>query len=222
MENLKEMVSKMEKIWVVFGIALCLVLIPSFAGMGVSPPSGTYTLSKQGGSIQVVVSNLNTYDRYFAIGPSGTHEGNKYVSNIFPSNKILVKANDFKTFSIQITPDDTVEYGKKYPVALSVADTGETSPNAATGGVGATGTEGADIGYWVIFENKGTVTNYGGVDEGATRARQAQLSKKPNYIPLVLAILLIVLLLAGLIFFISKRKKEEESDEVVVSPTKPK
>lgn len=206
-----------------FVLLAFLVIAPSFAGMALSPATGTYNITRQGGVIQFVVTNMNTYDRYFIIGQSGTFEGNRFIKSFSPESKILVKANDFRTFYMTIQPDDTVEYGRKYPLAILVRDSGEkvSGASAPSGGIGATSVDSMGAGFYIIFQNKGTQINYGGFDEEATRQAQKDMQKPTNYLPLVLAILLIVVLLAGLFFFLRRRKQEDEDEIVVQKPNKP-
>ncbi len=223
-ERMSERMDKKPLLALLAALVLAVVVAtsPAFAGMSLSPASGTYTITRQGGTIQFVVGNSNTEARTFEVTTFGgaAADGNKFVKKIIPDPLVTIKARDFKTFYAQIVPDNTVEYGRKYVIGLRVMDAG--GAEAGTG-IGAGGKEASDASFYVVFENKGMTVNYGGFDEEATRQRQAELNRKPNYLPLILAILLIILLLAGLFFFIAKRrKKEKEEEEIVVqNPEKP-
>lgn len=205
-----------------------LTLSPAIAGMGLTPGRGTYNFTKQGGTIQFVISNPSSYDREFGVSIKDlpTTDGNRYVSKVIPSDKIVVKAGDFKVFNLQITPDETVEYGRRYAISLFVSDTGRLTEKGEQQGIGVSGLESISAGFYIYFENKGTTVSYGGFEEESTRRLQERLNQKPNYLPLILAIVLAAVLLGLLVFFIAKRRKEGEGgsgeDEIVVGSSQPK
>ncbi|MFH0962344.1 MAG: hypothetical protein V1820_06710 [archaeon] len=213
----------MRKAAVLAAIFLAAILIPSFAGMGMSPASGTYNFTKQGGTIQIVVSNPNDYEREFAITMDNLPitDGNRYISKFTPADKITIKAKDFKVFYMHVTPDESVEYGRRYLVGIKVKDSGRLGPTGVSEGIGVSGLESVSAGFYIYFENKGTTVGYGGFEEESTRRLQERMNTKPNYLPLVLAIILVALMLGLLIFFIAKKRKEAAEggdDEIVVSP----
>jgi hypothetical protein len=207
----------MEKKMVILVLAVALALLaPSFAGMGISPGAGNYNFTKQGGTLQVVISNLNAGDRQFKIVLEEGFSGNRFLSKGIPSDLISVTGNDFKVINLLIKPDDTVEYGKPYLLAIRAIDA--TGSAGGSAGIGASGVESASASYYIIFENKGTTVSYGGFDEGATRAHFDELNakKKFNIIPILIAFLIVAAILSVLTWFIAKRRKESEKDEIVV------
>lgn len=200
-------------------LSLAILLAPAMAAMAVSPSSGDYNITRQGGTIQMVLSNINPVEAEFKIAPVGNYEGNKFISKITPGDTLTVKPNDFKVFYVQIVPDETVEYGKPYKIIMSARNLGAVGSQQ---GIGAAVGEQVIFGFNVIFENRGTTVSFGGFDEGATRQLQNEMNRKPNYLPLILAIILVLLLTAGLIYFLMWRRKkaQEEEEEIVVSKGK--
>lgn len=199
---------------------IALVFSAGFSGMGLTPASGTYNFTKQGGTIQFVVSNLNDYETEFSIKPyGGASDGNRYIGKITPGEKVTVKPKDFKVFYLHVTPDETVEYGRRYIIGIQVKNTGALGPGGAGEGIGVSGLESASAGFYVHFENKGTTVNYGGFEEESTRRLQERMNQKPNYLPLILSIILIALLLGLFVFFLVKRKKDGDDggEEIVYS-----
>ena len=218
------------KLVTVFSIALLLSLTPalSAASLAASPADGTFTFSRQGGTVQWTIFNpgddKGTYKvNYY--GPAGNFltppQGYEITDTPFapgdverfgsPTKKqfiLEVEAGGMKPLYLNLRPPADVEYGKVYDLYLqaqiSKSGTDSSSGVGMTFGVGAT--------FNVIFENKaGPPTIYQSVDVAATEKNIAERrAKETNWLLVALLVIIVLAILISVYYFYKKKREEEE------------
>ena len=192
--------------------AILLLLTTAFAvdqmKFLVTPSSGTFTFSRQGGILEFAVSNYGDLSGNVEIEVSG--EGAEFIKS---PKDIFSRPNEVKKFRIEIVPTTRVEYEKPYYVEVTFSPRLSDLTGEQVSGVSVIPS--VSIPLNIIFEKKGNApTLYQSVSVpsgGATIAKDNSL--------LILLLLLIIAIIGGLfVYFKSKRKKNEDEweEEVVI------
>ncbi len=178
-------------------------------GFAISPSAGTYTFSRQGGTLQVTLYSTGDedYTYKFVLGGNAA----KYAS--LDMTEGVLNAGDILPIYITIKPGSDLVFGEKYKLALAVNPVEKAG--AAGSGTGTNIIIGSTAVFGVVFEaSNAPPVVYQSTDVEKTRASLAQLNK-PNYVPLILVGVAVGGILISVFFYIRKRKEEEEEDIVV-------